>query len=45
MDKKYGKRVIKEYSNRLIIEIEKVPALSGKLTWSYWYEYLTLSKF
>ena len=59
IDTKYGKNVIKDYSNRLTIKfgkkystsllykikqfysiIEKVPTLSGKLTWSHWYEML-----
>jgi len=62
VDTKYGKSVIKEYSNRLSIKfgkkysasllykikqfysiIEKVPTLSGKLTWSHWYEMLSFS--
>ncbi len=60
VDTKYGKNVIKDYSNRLTIKfgkkystsllykikqfysiIEKVPTLSGKLTWSHWYEMLS----
>lgn len=61
VDTKYGKSIIKEYSNRLItkfgkrysvsllykikqfyIIIQKVPTLSGKLTWSHWYEMLSI---
>ena len=60
VDTKYGKKVIKDYSNKLSIKfgkkystsllykikqfynvIEKVPTLSGKLTWSHWYEMLS----
>lgn len=62
IDTKYGKSVIKEYSNKLTIKfgkkytvsllykikqfysiIEKVPTLSGKLTWSHWYEMLSIN--
>jgi len=62
VDTKYGKSVIKGYSQRLTNEfgkkytatllykikqfysiIEKVPTLSGKLTWSHWYEMLSIS--
>lgn len=62
VDTKYGRSVIKEYSQRLTIEfdkkyttsllykikqfysiIEKVPTLSGKLTWSHWYEMLSIN--
>ena len=62
VDTKYGKSVIKKYSNRLSIKfgkkyttsllykikqfyniIEKVPTMSGKLTWSHWYEMLSFS--
>ena len=61
-DTKYGKGVIKEYSNRLTnklgkkytvsllykikqfyLLIQKVPTLSGKLTWSHWYEMLSIN--
>lgn len=61
IDTKYGKSVIKEYSNRLITKfgkrysvsllykikqfyliIQKVLTLSGKLTWSHWYEMLSI---
>ena len=61
IDTKYGKSIIKEYSNRLITKfgkrysvsllykikqfyliIQKVPTLSGKLTWSHWYEMLSI---
>mgnify|MGYP004661004903 FL=1 len=61
IDTKYGKRVIKEYSTKLVSKfgkkysisllykmkqfysvIEKVPTLSGKLTWSHWYEMLSI---
>jgi len=64
IDTKYGKSVIKEYSNRLTADfgrkytasllykikqfyniIEKVPTLSGKLTWSHWYEMLSINDF
>ena len=59
---KYGKSVMKDYSNRLTnkfgkkytisllykikkfyLIIEKVPTLSGKLTWSHWYEMLSIT--
>ena len=62
IDTKYGKSVIKDYSNKLTIKfgkkytvsllykikqfysiIEKVPTLSGKLTWSHWYEMLSIN--
>lgn len=62
IDTKYGKSIIKEYSNRLIIKfgkrysvsllykikqfyliIKKVPTMSGKLTWSHWYEMLSIN--
>jgi len=62
VDTKYGKKVIKDYSNRLTIKfgkkytpsllykikqfyniIEKVPTMSGKLTWSHWYEMLSVN--
>ena len=62
IDTKYGKSVIKDYSNKLTIRfgkkytvsllykikqfysiIEKVPTLSGKLTWSHWYEMLSIN--
>lgn len=61
VDTKYGKSIIKEYSNRLITKfgkkysvsllykikqfyliIQKVPTMSGKLTWSHWYEMLSI---
>lgn len=53
VDTKYGKSVIKDYSKRLtnkfgkkytpslLYKIKKVPTLSGKLTWSHWYEMLS----
>ena len=53
VDTKYGKSVIKDYSKRLtnkfgkkytpslLSKIKKVPTLSGKLTWSHWYEMLS----
>ena len=62
VDTKYGKSIIKEYSNRLInkfgkrysvsllykikqfyLIIQKVPTMSGKLTWSHWYEMLSFN--
>ena len=62
IDTKYGKSVIKDYSNKLTIRfgkkytvsllykikqfysiIEKVPTLSGKLTWSHCYEMLPIN--
>ena len=62
IDTKYGKNVIKDYSNKLTNKfgkkytvsllykikqfysiIEKVPTLSGKLTWSHWYEMLSIN--
>ena len=62
VETKYGKSVIKEYSNRLSVKfnkkyttsllykikqfyniVEKVPTLSGKLTWSHWYEMLSIT--
>ena len=62
IDIKYGKSVIKEYSNKLTMKfgrkytvsllykikqfyfiMEKVPTLSGKLTWSHWYEMLSIN--
>jgi len=62
IDIKYGKNIIKTFSERLSINfgkkyttsllykikqfyniIEKVPTLSGKLTWSHWYEMLSIN--
>lgn len=62
IDTKYGKSVIKDYSNKLTNKfgkkytvsllykikqfysiIEKVPTMSGKLTWSHWYEMLSIN--
>ena len=62
IDTKYGKSVVKDYSNKLTNKfgkkyivsllykikqfysiIEKVPTLSGKLTWSHWYEMLFIN--
>ena len=62
IDTKYGKSVVKYYSNKLTNKfgkkytvsllykikqfysiIEKVPTLSGKLTWSHWYEMLSIN--
>ena len=62
IDTKYGKNVMKDYSNKLTNKfgkkytvsllykikqfysiIEKVPTLSGKLTWSHWYEMLYIN--
>ena len=64
VDTRYGRGVIKEYSNRLSAKfgrkysssllykikqfyniIQKVPTLSGKLTWSHWYEMLSFDDF
>lgn len=62
VETKYGKNIIKKYSERLTHDfgkkyttsllykikqfyniIEKVPTMSGKLTWSHWYEMLSFN--
>lgn len=43
--KDYSKRLTnkfgKKYTPSLLYKIKKVPTLSGKLTWSHWYEMLS----